>query len=520
MSTNDTKISDFTNVLKQFYALIKDTLLSGYITEDELSQKGYLTGDSEAVREKAKQTELDTHTSNSTIHITSEERTKWNGAVTDKHTHSNKSVLDATTASYTTEEKEKLKGIEEGAKANVQSDWNVADPTSDAYVKNKPTIPTKTSQLMNDSYFAYNSVVGVSTEYGATNIGYSYYDVDSKSSGGEVGLPNLRQALQEASETIAENMAKIDESIPEAPSTMTGATAAADGTSGLVPAPLKGDQNKFLRADGTWVAPPESGGGNAGALSACFAYAVCEDAGSVAAKTATIQNDPNWELKVGSVVAVKYCNHNSAIRAYVTLNINDTGAKQIFYSNRTLADFTGHDSAIGSLDNMIVVYMYDGTYWAYVGHGEDHDTVYSSVIGATDYSSGTKGLVPKPYAGDNAKFLRGDATWAEIDMSNVPARTRYTVGNATAADSILITDNGIITLRVYKISNDQLMAVNQYVYVSDTYGSDSTFVGKLAANTGALSNTYGTIAVNAAGKAVKVATVKGYRIEITVMDCV
>lgn len=355
MSTNDTKISDFTNVLKQFYALIKDTLLSGYITEDELSQKGYLTGDSEAVREKAKQTELNTHTNNSTIHVTAAERTKWNGAAANKHTHTNKAVLDATTASYTTGEKEKLKGIEEGAKANVQSDWNVADPTSDAYVKNKPTIPTKTSQLMNDSYFAYNSVVGVSTEYGATNIGYSYYDVDSKSSGGEVGLPNLRQALQEASETIAENMAKIDESIPEAPSTMTGATAAADGTSGLVPAPLKGDQNKFLRADGTWVAPH---------------------------------------------------------------------------------------------------------------------------------------------------------------------RTRYTVGNSTAADSVLITDNGIITLRVYKISNDQLMAVNQYVYVSDTYGDSNTFVGKLTANTGALSNTYGTIAVNAAGKAVKVATVKGYRIEITVMDCV
>lgn len=42
---------------------------------------------------------------------------------------------------YTTTEKNKLAGIAEGAEANVQSDWNVSDSTSDAFIKNKPTIP-------------------------------------------------------------------------------------------------------------------------------------------------------------------------------------------------------------------------------------------------------------------------------------------------------------------------------------------------------------------------------------------
>lgn len=100
-----------------------------------------------------------------------------------------------------------------------------------------------------------------------------------------------------------------------------------------------------------------------------------------------------------------------------------------------------------------------------------------------------------------------------------PNRKSYSIGDATAADSILIADEGIITLRVYKISNKQLMAVNQYVYVSDTYGDKYTFVGKLAANTAALDKTYGTIAVSAADEAVKVASVKGYNIYITVMEC-
>lgn len=43
------------------------------------------------------------------------------------------------------------------------------------------------------------------------------------------------------------------------PDTMTGATADAAGTEGLVPAPVAGSQNKFLKADGTWSDLPPSG---------------------------------------------------------------------------------------------------------------------------------------------------------------------------------------------------------------------------------------------------------------------
>ena len=39
-------------------------------------------------------TDFNAHTSNTTLHITSTERTNWNDANNKKHTHSNKSVLD------------------------------------------------------------------------------------------------------------------------------------------------------------------------------------------------------------------------------------------------------------------------------------------------------------------------------------------------------------------------------------------------------------------------------------------
>lgn len=48
---------------------------------------------------------------------------------------------------YTTTEKNKLSGIASGAEVNVQSDWNVTNISSDAYIKNKPTIPTVSTSI-------------------------------------------------------------------------------------------------------------------------------------------------------------------------------------------------------------------------------------------------------------------------------------------------------------------------------------------------------------------------------------
>ena len=45
------------------------------------------------------------------------------------------------------------------AEANVQADWNETNTTSDAYIKNKPTIPTRTSELTNNSDFVNSTYV-------------------------------------------------------------------------------------------------------------------------------------------------------------------------------------------------------------------------------------------------------------------------------------------------------------------------------------------------------------------------
>lgn len=60
-------------------------------------------------------------------------------------------VVDAdyvhTDSNYTAAEKSKLSGISAGAEVNVQSDWSVTETTSDAFIKNKPTIPTESTVI-------------------------------------------------------------------------------------------------------------------------------------------------------------------------------------------------------------------------------------------------------------------------------------------------------------------------------------------------------------------------------------
>ena len=65
--------------------------------------------------------------------LTDELKSSYDDAVTAKHTHDNKTVLDNITA-------EKVKSWDK-AEENVQSDWNETDDTADGFIKNKPTIP-------------------------------------------------------------------------------------------------------------------------------------------------------------------------------------------------------------------------------------------------------------------------------------------------------------------------------------------------------------------------------------------
>lgn len=100
----------------------------------------------------------------------------------------------------------------------------------------------------------------------------------------------------------------------------------------------------------------------------------CSTAAATAAKVVTISADQNFKLKTGSMIIVKFTESNSA--SSVTLNVNSTGAKSIYYNN---AVYTAASTSITGYANAYLVYVYDGTNWVWQGHGADSNTTYSAM---------------------------------------------------------------------------------------------------------------------------------------------
>lgn len=131
------------------------------------------------------------------------------------HSHGNKAILDATTASFTTALKSKLDGIAAGAEANVQSDWNILDPSSDAFIKNKPT--SMPASDVHEWAKAETKPTYTATEVGADPTGSSAKALtDAKSYADKKvaalvnGAPETMDTLKEVSDALDANKDVVD----------------------------------------------------------------------------------------------------------------------------------------------------------------------------------------------------------------------------------------------------------------------------------------------------------------------
>lgn len=127
-------------------------------------------------------------------------------------------VIDAnynhTDNNFTNAEKTKLDGIATGAEVNVQADWNVTDTSSDAYIQHKPTIPTKTSDLTNDSNFVVDAnYVHTDNNYTTTEKtkleGLSNYNdtaLSNRVTATETALSNTYRKNETYSQTEVDNL--------------------------------------------------------------------------------------------------------------------------------------------------------------------------------------------------------------------------------------------------------------------------------------------------------------------------
>ena len=107
------------------------------------------------------------------------------------------------------------------------------------------------------------------------------------------------------------------------------------------------------------------------------AYGTCTGQAANQNKVVTIA-DSNWTLRVGAAIYVKFDANNTysaTASAPVTLNVNSTGAKQIYAANS--ATPTGTNTTYFGRANYVNQYVYDGTYWVWAGSSADNNTTYS-----------------------------------------------------------------------------------------------------------------------------------------------
>ena len=213
----------------------------------------------------------------------------------------------------------------------------------------------------------------------------------------------------------------------------TGATASADGTQGLVPAPVAGDQTKFLAGDGTWQTVQGSG-------TQTIFYMNASETGSTRhlykasnmTGLATMQDiiDANEQgqviVRISTAVDPTSYSDMYLQNAYVA-----TGDYQmIFLDNRFYYGFdttSTSDNTFSFSKRELQDKLTAGTNVQINGNTiSATDTTYSDFTGASSLADGAHGLVPAPLIGDEDKYLKGDGTWATVQSGGGGATFFYT----------------------------------------------------------------------------------------------
>ena len=178
---------------------------------------------------------------------------------------------------------------------------------------------------------------------------------------------------------------------------LVGATSQGAGKAGLVPVPPSSGYNtKYLRADGTWVVPPNTtyalsgayGTGNKTWVSTLTAN------GSTAAGTSTV---PTASTSVYGITSLSSATNSSAEDVAATPK----------------AVKSAYDLAAGKSTVAVSNLKTSGTKIATITiDGTDKDVYVQNMTTSTASAAGTRGTVQAP-ANSMDKYLRGDNTWVE-----------------------------------------------------------------------------------------------------------
>lgn len=189
-----------------------------------------------------------------------------------------------------------------------------------------------------------------------------------------------------------------------------GATASADGGSGLVPAPAKGNEGKYLKADGTWGTPANTTYADMkGATSSTAGTHGLVPAPAAGKQSQYLRGDGTWATPTNTTYS------DATQSAHGLMSVDDkkkldgiaSGANNYVHPT---SSGNKHIPSGGSA-GQILRWSADGTaIW-----GADNDTTYSDFkAAASGDAMGTHGLVPAPAAGHETMVLFGSGYWGSL----------------------------------------------------------------------------------------------------------
>lgn len=172
-----------------------------------------------------------------------------------------------------------------------------------------------------------------------------------------------------------------------------------------------------------------------------IAFGTCSTAAGTKDKVVSITNT-TWIRRIGSIVYVKYSatnTYSATASNHITLNVNGTGAADIYYNNSNAN--TGTNTNAYGYANRYTAYIWNGTYWVWLSQGIDNNTTYSTITQAeieAGTGTGTRVVTPAllKYAIDNWILHSTTALANGDDLNNITTLGVYRAATTTIANSI------------------------------------------------------------------------------------
>ena len=170
-----------------------------------------------------------------------------------------------------------------------------------------------------------------------------------------------------------------------------------------------------------------------------IAYGTCSTDAATAAKVVTVSGNTNWTLAAGSVITIVFSATNTASNP--TLNVNGTGAKNVFYNGTQI---TTSSLGMAGTVSTPMTFMYDGTQYVLTSWGKDNNTTYTNVKLGHGYATCSTAEATTAKVGTLSSYTLTTGGIVAVKFTNaVPAGSTLNI-NSKGAKAIYYKGKAIV----------------------------------------------------------------------------